>query len=211
MTLTCPSPENIAAVAKQLHATALPAEQEIFISEQLMRSAVNRPTVVLTSTSALTGISAATTQDLGLTSWATTFDNTTGAIGSGSGSFGPQNSGGFTTLLGEGLYEVGLCATAVASGVVTDNSYRQFLIQHNRPDPTAVTGAREVQTTGILLFESNTGVGTEASFVGHFRARPGDFFSFLFSHANVGSTMNISTGMIIWASKISDSNLTQVI
>ena len=211
MTLTCPSDANMGAVAKQLHATALQAEQEIFVAEQQMRAAVNRPTVVVTSTAAITGISSGALQDLGSTSFASTFDNTTGLFGSGSGSFGPFNFGGFTTVVGEGLYEVGLCVTAVASGAVTDNSFRQFLIQHNRPDPTAITGAREVQTTGILLFEPNTGVGVEASFLGHFRVRPGDFFSYLFSHTNVGSTMNINSGMIMWATKVSDSTLTQVL
>lgn len=212
MTLDCPQPSNLAAVAKQLHETALEAETEIRVIEEQMRAAVNRPTVILTSTGAVTGMSNGVSYDFGLTaSWATTFDNTNGGGGSGSGAFGPQNFGSFTSILGEGLYEVGFCATAVASGVVNDNTNRQFLIQHLRPDPTALTGETEIQTVGMLVFESNTGVGSEVSFVGEFRARPLDRFAFLFSHDNTGSTMTINAGAIIWGSKITESTLTQVL
>ena len=212
MSLDCPAPGNLAAIAKQLHETAQEAEDQISASEQKMRAAVNRPTVVLTSTANLTGLTNGFQNDVGLgATWATTFDNTSGGGGSGTGSFGPQNFGGFTTALGEGLYEVGFCATAVASGVVNDNTNRQFLIQHLRPDPTAVTGETEIQTVGILVFESNTGVGSEVSIVGEFRAREGDRFAFLFSHDNTGSTMIINAGAIIWANKVSNSDLTQVI
>lgn len=212
MSLDCPAPGNLAAIAKQLHETAQEAEDQIAASEQSMRAAVNRPTVILTSTANLTGLSNGVQNDIGLSAtWATTFDNTSGGGGSGTGAFGPQNFGAFTTRLGEGLYEVGFCATAVASGVVNDNTNRQFLIQHLRPDPTALTGEREIQTVGILVFESNTGVGSEVSFVGEFRAREGDRFAFLFSHDNTGSTMTLNSGAIIWGSKVSNSDLTQVI
>jgi len=206
MSLDCPQEANLAAVAKQLHETAVQAEEQIAFAEQQMRAAVNLPTVVRTSTANFTGISSGTVQDLNQLTVATTFDNTTGGSG-----FGPQLFGGFTQFLGAGLYEVGLTCTVVASGAVTDNSIRQFLIQQRRPDPTALLGEVVIQTSGIVLFESNTGVGVEASFVGEFRAEPGDRFAFLFYHENVGSTVTVNSGANLWASKISESTLTRVL
>lgn len=206
MSLDCPTGGNLAAIAKQLHKTAIQAEEQIAAAEQLMRAAVNPPTVVRTSNANFTGISSGSILDLSLLTLTTTFDNTTGGSG-----FGPELSGGFTQFLGAGLYEVGLCCTVVASGAVTDNSIRQFLIQHRRPDPTDVSGTSPVQTSGIVLFESNTGVGVEASFVATFRAEPNDVFAFFFYHENVASTVTLNSGAILWATKISESTLTRVL
>lgn len=213
MTLTCPgSGNNMAAIAKQLHATALEAEADISAIEILMRSAVNLPTVVLTSTANLTGLSQNADLDVGLQiTWATTFDNTDGGGGSASGAFGPQNVNSFVNTLGEGLYEVGFFCTLVASGAVTDNTVRLFWIDHRRPDPTATGGEAIIQRSGYTLFESNTGVGVEAAFAGHFRARPGDRFAFYIFHLNAGSTLTLNSGAIIWATKLSESTLTQVV
>lgn len=207
MALTCPEESNYAAIAKQLHSTALQAETEISALEQQMRGAVNLPTVVSRLSADETGIPASVDYDVGLNgSWASVFDNT--ASGSG---FGPQNFSSFTSFLGEGLYEVGFCATAVASGVVNDNSTRFFFINHLRPDPDVVGGERFLQRVAITLFESNTGVGTEMSIVGHFRAQPLDRFAFFFVHGNTSSTMNILAGAYIWGTKISDSTLNRVL
>ena len=211
MSLSCPEEQNYAAVAKQIHETALEAEQLIFASEQQMRAAVNLPAVLVTSTAAITGLSASQPWDISLGTFVTTFDNTAGGSGSTTGSFTPMNFGFFTEFLGAGLYEVGLCLTVVASGAVDNDTYRQFLILHLRPDPTQVTGEREIQTSGIIMFESATGVGSEVSFVGHFRAEPGDRFQFLFTHGNVSSTMNINTGVLVWATKVSESTLNRVL
>lgn len=211
MTLTCPSESNMAAVAKQLHATALQAEQEIYAAEQEMREAVNLPTVVVTSTANLTGISSGTAQSLTSATFATTFDNTAGGSGGGSGTFGPQNFGFFTSFLGEGIYEVGLCATAVASGAVDNNSVRYFYVEHKRPDPTVLSGEFVVQRVGYTMFESNTGVGAEVSFVGTFRAKAGDRFEFLLLHGNSSSTLTVNTGMIMWASRLSETSLERVL
>lgn len=206
MSLDCPQPANLAAIAKQLHETAVQAEEQIAAAEQQMRAAVNPPTVVRTSTVNFTGISNGVILDLNLLTLATTFDNTTGGSG-----FGPELSGGFTRFLGAGLYEVGLTATVVADGAVTDNSLRQFLIQQRRPDPTTLLGETVVQTVGILMFEPNTGIGMEISIIGEFRAEPEDRFAFLFFHENVASTVTLNAGANLWASKISESTLTRVL
>lgn len=211
MTLTCPEESNIAAIAKQMHATAVQAENEFFAAEQLMRAAVNRPTVVLT-TIAPDDFPPSTLNNIGdLLGWVTLYDNTAGdGDPSLTGGFGPNDSGDFTRSLGAGLYEVGMFVRLTAVGVVTDNSFRQLLIQHNHPDPLAMTGEVEVQTSGILLFETNTGVGVETGFIGHFNVVEGDRFDFLLSHNN-GSNLDVNSGAYIWASKISDSTLTRVL
>lgn len=212
MALTCPDPPNMAAIAKQLHQTALEAEQEIFLLEQRMRSGVNPPSVVVTTTAPVAGLSANADHDIGaLATFATTFDNTDGLGGGGSGTFGPQTFGTFTRNLGEGVYEVGFALTATASGVVDDNTLRLFEIRQMRPDPTVVLGESLVQRTGFTNFETNTGVGTDVAFAGVFRARPSDRWMFILRHQNTSSTLTVATGAIIWAAKVSESTLTRVL
>jgi hypothetical protein len=211
MSLSCPIGSNMAAIAKQVHATALQAEADIASAEQQMRAAVNLPTVVLTSNANLTGLNANVDNEIAGASWQTTFDNTAGGQGAGSGAFGPQLFGNFTSFLGEGLYEVGWCCTLVASGVVNDNSLRLLLLDQRRPDPTSATGEAIIQRSGLTMFESNTGVGVEVAFSAHFRARPNDRFSFTVFHGNTSSTLTMNSGAIIWASKESESSLTRVL
>lgn len=206
MTLTCPSDANMAAVAKQLHATALQAEAEIYASEQLMRSAVNLPTVVVNTTAAYTNMPANIVNELSSATWFTVFDNTFGGSG-----FGPQNFSTFTQRLGEGLYEVGLCATFVAMGAVNDNSVRFINIDQYRPDPTAPTGESIIQRSVYTQFETNTGVGTEVAFLAEFRAKPSDRFAFQLLHGNTSSDLQMNAGAYIWASKLSETNLTRVL
>lgn len=207
MTLTCPGDPNYAAVAKQLHSTALQAEADIAAIEQRMRLAVNPPTVIRTMSGNLTGLSANVDNDFGvLGNFVTVFDNNFGGF-----AFGPQQFSFFTQTLGEGLYEVGTCLTAVPSGVSDNDSVRYFVINHMRPDPNAPNGERFLQRVAITMFETNTGIGTEVSIVGEFRAQPLDRFAFIFIHGNTSSTMDILSGAIIWATKLSDSTLNTVL
>jgi len=212
MALTCPDAPNMAAVAKQMHATAVQAEQDINVIEERMRRGVNPPAVVVTTTAPVAGLSANADHDIGaLATFTTAFDNTNGMGGGGSGTFGPQSFGHFTTVLGEGLYEVGFCLTVTASGVVDDNSLRLFEIRQMRPDPTIFLGESLVQRTGFTNFETNTGTGTDVAFAGHFRMRPLDRFMFVVFHGNTSSTLTVATGAILWSSKVSESSLTRVL
>lgn len=208
MTLTCPQPSNLAAIAKQLHATALQAEADIYVSEQAMRASVNRPTVVVTTNAPQTTLVA--NQDNIIFPGLTTYDNTAGSQGAGSGSFTPA-SANFATFLGDGLYEIGLCATATASGVVDNNSVRAFSINHMRPNPATLGGFDLIQRAPITQFETNTGVGTEVAIVGHFRLAPFDEVRFILYHENTSSTLTIATGAIMYATKMSDPTLTRIL
>lgn len=208
MTLTCPEPSNLAAIAKQLHATALQAEADIYASEQLMRASVNRPTVMTVTNAPQTLLVA--NQDNFIFPGLTAYDNTAGSQGSGSGAFTPA-SADFASFLGDGLYEVGLCLTATASGVVDDNSVRNISINQMRPDPAALAGFALVQRSSITQFETNTGVGTEIAIVAHFRLVPLDEIRFILFHQNTSSTLTIATGCIMWATKLSDPTLTRIL
>lgn len=199
--LSCPEPANYAAVAKQLHETALEAEARIFGLEHQLRSAVNRPTIIQTTTTAITGLGANLDLFIGpsLTIPARTFDNT--AL------LGEKYIDEFDLFesLGEGLYEVGMYAHVIASGVVNDNTMRSFRIVQRRPDPDL--GTITVQDSGYTMFESNTGVGTDCCIVALFRMRATDRLEFIFFHQNTSSDMDASIGNIFWVHKLSASSI----
>lgn len=207
MDLSCPQPENYAAIAKQLHLTALQAEARIFELEHELRSAVNRPTYVQTSTATITGIVANLEENIGPFgggNFVTTFDNTGAA-------FENIDSPTMFNITGEGMYEIGMYANVIASGAVNDNSWRSFRIAQQRPDPTAPNGTAIVDEVSYTMFESNTGVGASCCLVGHFRIREGDSVRFFMFHQNTSSTLNASIGNIVWLHKLSDSsNITVV-
>lgn len=199
--LSCPEPENYAAVAKQMHETALEAEARIFELEHLLRFAVNRPTLIQTTTVAITGLGANIDNLIGpgQTTSTRTFDNTALLSEKGVDEFD------IFAELGEGLYEVGMFANVIASGAVDDNSIRSFRIVQQRPDPNL--GVVTVQDSGYTMFESNTGVGSDCCIVSHFRMRTSDRLAFIFFHQNTSSTMNVSSGNIFWLHKLSDSSI----
>lgn len=203
--LDCPQPDNYAAIAKQLHETALQAESCIFEQEILLRSMVNRPSMVKTTTATITGILISVDETVTGGSQSYVFNNT-----GMTSNTGPDNSTDIWEFLGEGMYEIGWTCTAIASAAVTDNSVRIFRIEQLRPDPTSSTGFDVIQETGYTLFETNTGNGTDVSFCGTFRIVPGDLVNLKLFHDNA-STMNISTGMYVWMCKVSDVSLRQVL
>lgn len=203
--LSCPEPENYAAVAKQLHETALETEACIYEQEIALRSMVNRPTIVRVNTLTITGLVASLDQSVIGGDAVTVFDNTGRAFDEYI-----QESTGIWRFLGEGMYEVGWTAWAVASAAVTDNSVRIFHIEHRRPNPESSIGYDLINHAGFTLFESNTGIGVECSFSAMFRIRPFDYVNFMFFHDNA-STINIQPGMYSWMSKVSDVSLRQVL
>lgn len=207
--MDCLTPDSWAAVALKMQATALEAEERIYAAEQSLRAVVNPPTIVQTSTALITGIPAdGTDYSIGPSgggTFATDFNNT------GVDGFIDMSSTQITEALGEGLYEIGMSATVVASGVVNDNSFRYFKIGIFRRDPSALLGISEVMESSLLLFESNTGVGVSGCLVGHFRLLPGDQIRFTVQHTNLGSTLNASVGNRIWLTKLSDASVLEVL
>jgi hypothetical protein len=213
MVLSCPEPENYAAIAKQLHETALQAEQRIYELEYQLRAAANRPTIIQTTTVAETGIIANSDELIGPTfgsGFTTNFNNTT--LDSDEQI---ANNNDVFNVLGEGIYEVGLMASAIASGAVDANTYRTFRIQQYTPDPTS-SGPLQIAMAlidhvGYTSFDSNVGNGVDVTLVGEFRIRAGDVIFFTLIHGNTSSNMTVPTGAVGWLSKLSDINLTQVL
>lgn len=190
--LDCPEPENYAAVALQVQETALQAEDRIFAVEKTLRAAANRPTIVQTTTAALTGLSAGTffsSIQPGLAATTTNYNTM------------PQGWSYNTidVLPGAGVYDIGCCLNLIASGAVTDNSNRTVRIQQLRNQPGGGTVQDVIDTAEWVIFEANVGGGMDMTVVGTFHLLPGDEINFEFQHQNVGSTMNVSSGAIYWA------------
>lgn len=210
--LSCMDGENMAAIALQMQHTARQAEERIFTLEKQLRAATNRPTIVQRSTALITGIApdpVSGYQSIGPAgggSFVTDFNNT--------GNSGPIDTGSrtFFSTLGPGLYEFGMAANLIASGGVTDNSYRIFRIVLTRLDPEldltspAPFGEHEMDEASLTLYESNTGVGVDATVVAEFRVAEADRIHFVVQHANAASSLNASIGTLIWMSKLSTND-----
>lgn len=213
MTLSCPDPQNYAAVAKQLHETALEAEARISSLEYQLRAAANRPTIVQTTTALRTGIAAATDSLIGPSfgsGFTTNFNNT--LLDSDEQI---ANNDEVFNVLGDGIYEVGFTCNAIPSGVVDNGTNRIFRIQQYTPDPSSSgplqMGGRLIDHASYTLFESNVGNGVDVSLAGQFRITAGDWIFFTLLHANTSSTMNIAIGAIGWLHKLSDLSLRVVL
>lgn len=208
----CPQPQNYAAIAKQLHETALEAERRIHEIEYLLRAAGNRPTIVQTTTALQTGIIANFEELIGpgMATFASTFNNTIlpsdQAI---------TNNNTVFDILGPGIYEVGFTGNLIASGVADSNSGRMVRIQQYTPDPASLgpiqAGFSLVHDASFTFFESNVGNGVDVALVGEFRINPGDILFFTVNHGNTSSTLNLSIGAIGWLHKLSDLTLTAVL
>jgi len=211
MALSCPTEENFAAVAKQLHKTAVEAEERIYELEYQLRAAANRPTIIQESDTLETGLFSGTVQLMGPrfgVSFLTTFNNTLVPSDEGVA----NNSAPFP-ILGEGAYEVGFTATIVASGAADVNSYRIIQIQQHTPDPssagTIIAGFRLVDAIATTVFESGNGI--DVSIAGHLRIKANDRIFVTIYHTNTSSTLNVSIGARVWIHKVSDATLTAVL
>jgi hypothetical protein len=206
MTLPCPQESNYAAVAKQLHATALDVESRIFTLEQELREAVNRPTMVQTFSDPQPGMLDNFEEIFPFGNFTYTFNNTGTAFGVG-------NNDEIYIALGEGVYEIGVAGFAAASGGVTNNSFRVWQIKQYRQDPGSLDpvmiGYSMVNRS--VLTQTEPGTGNEFSFSGVFRIRPRDIIFFTLLHTNTASTLTLSAGTITWMHKLADSNLTEVV
>lgn len=207
MTLSCPEGENYAAIAKQLHLTALQAEERIYTLEQQLRAAANRSTLIQTST-AVVNIPAGLTAvnyffARGGSPTVINFNNTD------SGVIGIDDAQIFS-FLGAGVYEIGVYASGVSSGAITDNSQRVWRITQERVDPTLALGFTVVHEASIIQFETNTGVGTDVCISGTFKIQATDRIGFTLNHDNATS-VNVSVGTVAWLHRLSDATVLAVI
>lgn len=204
MTFPCPQPENYAAVAKQLHDTALRAESAIYEKEQLLRSAVNRPTLINTSTDTQTDIPANSDNVLNPVT-VVTFANFPLLSSNDS----VHSDADTYRVTGEGIYEVGVSGNLVASGAITPASHRTFKVHLLRPDPSALLNPT-VFTAGYTIYEPNWAAGVDFSFNAVMRIQPFDTVQFVINHGNA-SPLILSVGAIFWMQKVSDVDITRVV
>lgn len=204
--LDCPEPENYAAVAKQLHETALQAEERIYCLEQQMRSAVNRPTFMVTTTGdmgpfvAESGTDPLTGDDL--FSFGTPVTVNFGNI--------PSPSSIFGWALSPGIWHVGAYGASFSVGAASDNTYRQLRILKVRTHP--IVGTNEfLEEASHTSYESANGVQILLSVDGVFKIEAGERILFIFRHGNIASNVSIAAGAIAWMTKLSDSNVVRVI
>lgn len=204
MTFPCPQPENYAAVAKQLHDTALRAESAIYDMEQQLRSAVNRPTLINTTSAPYTDIPASADQTLSPTS-DVTFANYPMQLGSDT----VYSDQAPYIINGEGIYEVGMAGTVVPQGAIFVASHRTFKVRLLRPDLTQLLSPA-VFVAGITTFEPGYAAGMDFSYSAIMRIKPFDTVQFLINHGNT-SDLTLNAGAIFWMQKVSDIDITRVV
>lgn len=202
--LDCPDPENFAAVALQMQETALQVEQRLYLVERSLRAAANRETFVQTTTAARTGLTTGGFQPINPDAVANTvtFSNWPGPGGSFFGFSVPTDTGA-------GAYEIGFYGNLIASGAVTDNSFRAVRIRQERPQPGSGTPV-DVEITQATIFEANVGGGMDLTVTGVFVAQLGDTFDIELDHGNAGSTLNISTGAVYWVTYLGSPQTVEV-
>lgn len=206
--LNCPEPENYAAVAKQLHETALQAEERIYCLEQQLRYAVNRETLVQTTTADMGPFasSSGTTTDGGFTIFTTATASTLSFLNFEL----PPSEGSNGWRLPPGMWHVGCYGATFSVGAANDNTYRQMRIIKGRTNPD--TGGLEyLEEASGTAFETANGVQILITVSDVFKVEEGDRILFLFRHANTSSNVSIASGAIVWFTRLSDADVIRVI
>lgn len=198
--LSCPEPENYAAIAKQLHETALQAEESIACLERAVRAAVNLPTAVSLKTLD-TNVFPTSTEALIFDSW--NANEYTVSFANSSLTIDDQ------VRYPAGIYQMGMFIEPYAVGAVTANSIRACFIEIRNQ---AATG-NFIRRADMYLLEPNNGLGNGMCLETVQRVDEGNLIHFKFYHENAGSSMRIGVGTpaIAWITKLSDLNVTKVL
>lgn len=199
--VACPQPDNMAAIALQMQRTALETEAALFAIENQLSASLNRPTWVIDSTANVVGITALVDQFLLAGAAAVERFNNTGV---------DLNLSSWVVLPFTGLWQVGYSCIVVASGVVDDNSYRDFKLRHGRPFPSPL-GFTTIWEEDYLLYETNTGTGVDGGVVAEFNAQAGDVVAPMLQHANTSSTLTMQVPMRMWATLLSTPDQAKVV
>ena len=204
--MDCPQEENFAAIAKQLHETAVQAEERIYCMEQQLRLAVNLPTFVATSTADMGPFANVSGTDPATGS--VLFTTSTPITVNFANMVSPNSILGWA--LAPGIWHVGICGASFSVGAASDNTYRQMRITKVRTHP--IVGTNEIlQEASHTSYETANGVQILLSVDGVFKIETGERIQFLFRHGNTASNVSIATGAIMWMTRISDSNVVRVI
>lgn len=199
--VACPQPDNMAAIALQMQRTALETEAQLFAIETQLHASLNRPTWVIDSTANVTGLTALVDQFLLSGASAVERFNNTGV---------DLNLSTWVELPFTGLWQVGFSCIMVASGVVNDNTYRDFKLRHGRPFPSPL-GFVTIWEEDYLLYETNTATGCDGVVVAEFNALAGDVVAPLIQHGNTSSTLTMQVPMRMWATLLSTPDQAKVV
>lgn len=204
--LDCPQEENFAAIAKQLHETAVQAEERIYCMEQQLRSGVNRPTIVVTTTADMGPFSSSSGTDPNTGS--TLFGISTPMTTTFANMVSPNS--GFGWALPPGIWHVGAYGASFSVGAASDNTYRQLRIIKVRTHP--IVGTSEfLEEASHTTYETANGVQILLSADGVFKMEAGERILFLFRHGNITSNVSIAAGAIAWMTRLSDADVVRVI
>lgn len=184
--LTCPTDPNLGDVALQLQKTALEAEACIYTQEQLLRSAVNRPTVIT---------SIQTPQNL-LVNVQYDFNDFTDTLVFANTAL--TNWSDFFNL--GGIIMCGMFFNVTATGAATDNTSRRAFLRTKRNNMAPITNE-----TLLTIFETTASGGIDFSMTATFACETNDFGEAAFVHENTGSSLTLAAGATLWATRIGDS------
>lgn len=196
--ITCPSPENYAAIAKALHATAQQTEDRIYCLESLVLASLNRPTAISLQNADVESYSDGLHYNV-FSSWNSppyvpVFVNSPMVVDS-------------DFFYDPGMYQVGMYVSPYTVGAANVNTARIVGIHVINP-VTGVIADRIESTT----FETNVAnVGNESCVEGVLRIEAGQRVNFTFFHSNTSSNMRFNAGGLAWITKISDLNVTRVV
>lgn len=195
--LTCPEPQNYAAIALQLQHTALQAEACLHELERKLRAGTNPPTTVLTSNAPSSAMAANTLTNLG-GSFDVNFSNIPATT-----IFPPVTSlTGLGPNLPIGVYQVGCSVTATATGAINDNTLRILRIRTKKVGTP--TNAPADFSTEITIYEPNNGNGSDMTLMTTLPLNGSQELLFSFDHTNTSSTIVIATGATFWWSRLTD-------
>jgi hypothetical protein len=196
--LTCPENPNLADVALQLQYTALQAEQCIYTQEQLLRSAVNRPTIITTTTATFNVSSGVETSLVDVGTPVVTFNNSTIA---------PPGTAWRNFFLQGGIFLCGVTYNVTAAAP-TDNTLRRTALGlRNTYDPSP----QYSQSLVFTQYETTAALGVDVSVMGVFAATPNRTYGNATLLQNNGSSVTVSTGLVLWATRLGDTTATRTV
>lgn len=196
--VTCPDSEALGDVALQLQQTALEAEACIFTQERLLRSAVNRPTIITTTTATFNISSGVESTLVDQGTPVVTFNNSTIA---------PAGQAWRNFFLQGGVFACGVTYNVTAAAPADNTLRRTALGLRLTSDPSP----QYSQSMVFSQFETTATLGVDVSIMGVFAAQPGTVYGNATLLQANGTVMVVSTGLILWATRLGDISATRTL
>jgi len=186
----CLTPPNYAAVALELQQTAMQAEACIFDLETKLRAAPNAPTQIRTSTGTYSFASGrVVTLQNPLPTTTLTFSTV-------------PVTDFMATPLPAGVWEVGCYLNVTAVGTVNAETFRHLYITVK--NQFAAPGSAPIYQATESAFEADIGNGMDMCLVTSVVVDGNQRVMFQMLHGNTSSNLEVQTGAIFWATRLSD-------